>query len=115
MKKLQISKQPISPDAQQLTIKGFLDAYTYTQLEQTIKELFDTKVYKIVFDLSELEYISSAGASVFIGAHGIATEHDGAIVLLKPSKNVKQVLSLLGLNNIFTITQTRQEALKVLK
>lgn len=115
MKKLQISKQLISNNTHLLTIKGFLDAYTYTQLEQAIKELFDSKSYKLILDLSGLDYISSAGASVFIGAHGIATENNGMIVLLKPSKNVTQVLELLGLNNIFVIKQSKQDAIKALK
>lgn len=115
MKKLQIAKQNIAPDTTYVLAKGFLDAYTYTQLEEVIKEIFDSKIYKIIFDLEQLEYISSAGASVFIGAHGIATENNGSIVLLKPSKNVRQVLNLLGLNNIFTIKQTRQEALRAFK
>lgn len=97
-----------------LTVKGFLDAHTYEELEKAIHALFAKKVYRFVVDLSGLDYISSAGAGVFIGAVGTAQENEGEIALVKPSPNVKEVFDLLGLSQIFKFSDTREGAIKML-
>jgi anti-sigma B factor antagonist len=84
-----------------IAVQGFLDAHTFEEMEKTINDLFDGGTYRLVVDLSKLDYISSAGAGVFIGAIGTAQENDGNIVLMKPSPNVKEVFDLLGLSQIF--------------
>ena len=91
-------------------IRGFLDAHTFEELEKRINDLFEAGSYKLIVDLSGLDYISSAGAGVFIGAIGTAQENDGNIILIKPSANVKEVFDLLGLSQIFTFKDTREDA-----
>jgi anti-anti-sigma factor len=97
-----------------LTVRGFLDAHTYEELQRTINDIFDEGHYKLAVDLSGLDYISSAGAGVFIGAIGTAQENDGNIILMRPSPNVKEVFDLLGLSQIFTFKDTREEAAKAM-
>ena len=75
-----------------------------------INDLFDQNHYRLIVDLSGLDYISSAGAGVFIGAIGTAQENDGNIILMRPSPNVKEVFDLLGLSQIFTFKDTPKEA-----
>jgi len=97
-----------------LTVRGFLDAHTFEELEKTINDIFEEGQYKLAVDLAGLDYISSAGAGVFIGAIGTAQENDGNIILMKPSPNVKEVFDLLGLSQIFTFKDTREEAAKAM-
>lgn len=97
-----------------LTLEGFLDAHTFEQLDETIQELFDRNVVRLVADLSGVEYISSAGAGVFIGSLASAQEANGNIVLVNPTPNVREVFDLLGLSQIFTITDDVDSALAAL-
>lgn len=92
-------------------VAGYLDAHTFEQLEETISELFGKNQYKIVVDLSKVEYISSAGAGVFIGALSEAQEHNGNIVLMNPTNNVREVFDLLGLTQIFQVVDDQKTAL----
>jgi anti-sigma B factor antagonist len=115
MPAFQILKEKVQDGITLLTVRGFLDAHTFEQLEKTIDGLFETGTYRIIVDLSALDYISSAGAGVFIGAVGKAQENDGNIVLMKPTPNVKEVFDLLGLSQIFTFKNTREEAVKALQ
>ncbi|MBI5360011.1 MAG: STAS domain-containing protein [Planctomycetes bacterium] len=112
MPDFQIKTQTLQNNIVMIKVKGFLDAHTYEELEKTISEFFERNLYKFVVDLSELGYISSAGAGVFIGAIGTAQENNGNIVILNPSNNVKEVLELLGLTQIFTISQELESAIK---
>ena len=115
MPAFQILKENIQNGVVLLTIRGFLDAHTFEELEKTINDLFDGGTYRLIVDLSGLDYISSAGAGVFIGAIGTAQENDGNIILIKPGTNVKEVFDLLGLSQIFTFKDTREDAEKFMK
>lgn len=94
-----------------LTLSGFLDAHTFEQLDEAINDLFDQDVNMIIADLSGIEYISSAGAGVFIGSLTQAQEVGGNIVLVNPIPNVLEVFDLLGLTQIFTIVDDMKSAL----
>ena len=115
MPAFQILKEKLREGMVLLTVRGFLDAHTFEELERAINDIFEEGTYKLVVDLSGLDYISSAGAGVFIGAIGTAQENDGNIILIKPSPNVKEVFDLLGLSQIFTFKENRDEAVKALK
>jgi anti-sigma B factor antagonist len=84
-------------------VSGYLDAHTFEQLEETIADLFSNGNHKLIVDLAKVDYISSAGAGVFIGALSEAQEHDGNIVLMSPTANVREVFDLLGLTQIFSV------------
>ena len=86
-----------------LRLRGQLDSHTCAGAEQAMHHLFVRGYYKLIVDLSEVEYISSAGAGVFIAALGEAQEHGGNIVLLSPTPNVRAVFATLGLTQTFHI------------
>ena len=116
MSGLKITTQQI-PDTSIALVKptGFLDAHTFEQLEKEFKKLFQVrKIFKIIVDLSGIKYISSAGAGVFIGHVGTARDFDGDIILLKLSPSVREVFDLLGLSSIFTIFDSKEEAIEKL-
>lgn len=115
MSEFAINAQNLPNGIVALSLTGFLDAYTYEQLEQAINNYFDNKMYRIVVDMSGVDYISSAGAGVFIGAIGIAQENRGNIVIIRPNPSVKEVFDLLGLTQIFPITDNMESAIKILE
>ena len=94
-----------------LRVEGFLDAHTFEQLEEAIRGVFEDGAYKLVVDLGRVNYISSAGAGVLIGARSESQENGGDVVLLSPTESVKEVFELLGLTQIFKIVNDRAEAL----
>lgn len=112
MPAFQITKEKLPDGIIIITVKGFLDAHTYEQFEKTLDELFDANVYRIIVDLSGLDYISSAGAGVFIGAIGVIQENNGNIILMNPTPNVKEVFDLLGLSQIFSFASDRESAIR---
>jgi len=99
------------PEVSIVRITGSLDAHTFEKLEETLNQILAQKQFRIVADLSKVEYISSAGAGVFIGALSEAQEHDGNIVLLNPQGSVREGLELLGLTQIFKVVDTEEAAL----
>lgn len=112
MPEFQIKQQKLQGGVVFLAVGGFLDAHTFEQMEKKINDLFEENSYRLIVDLSKLDYISSAGAGVFIGAIGTAQENDGNIVLVNPSPNVKEVFDLLGLSQIFVFANDVNSALQ---
>jgi len=98
-----------------ISLKGFLDAYTYNELEQVINDSFNQNLYKFIVDLSQVKYMSGAGVGVFIGMNDVAQKNQGNMVLVRPRPNVQEVFDLLGLTQLFMITDDRESALKIFK
>ncbi len=111
----EIKTEMLDGGAALVDVRGYLDAHTFEQLDKALGELFKDKVFRIIVKLDQLDYISSAGAGVFIGVFGRAQENRGDIVILKPSANVREVFDLLGLSQIFKIVETLPEAVKALQ
>jgi len=94
-----------------IDLSGFLDAHNYAKLENTFAENFKESRFRYVVDLSRLEYISSAGAGVFIGAASTCQDNAGNIVLVRPSPEVEEIFELLGVYQIFAVAKERKQAL----
>lgn len=110
MPDLKLHQQTLPDGICYIEAEGFLDAHTFEEMENLISSVFRQNCFKIIVRLEKLDYISSAGAGVFVGAIGRAKENGGDIVFLKPSPNVKEVFDLLGLSAIFQFAETREEA-----
>ena len=82
-----------------LEITGRLDTTTAPNLESAINELLeDTK--ELVFDMSGVEYISSAGIRVLLGAHKKMNLNQGAIRIEKANDIVREVFEMTGLSEM---------------
>lgn len=92
-------------------VLGFLDAHTFESMQDTLDRVFAANKFKIAINLEKVDYISSAGAGVFIGALGKAQEGNGDIVLMNPRPTVLEVFDLLGLTQIFTFAKSQKEAI----
>lgn len=92
-----------------LTISGRMQAPEATQLQERINQLFAEGRFRIVLDLANLEYISSAGLRVLIEARKRARDWklsdfdrgDVRIVNLPP--RIKEVFDLTGFTSLFQI------------
>ena len=79
-----------------LEITGRLDTTTTPNLESVINELpEDTKEF--IFDMSGLEYISSAGIRVLLGAYKKMNTNHGIMRIEKANDMVREVFEMTGL------------------
>lgn len=79
-----------------LEITGRLDTTTAPNLESVINELpEDTK--ELLFDMSGVEYISSAGIRVLLGAYKKMNTNHGIMRIEKANDMVREVFEMTGL------------------
>ena len=82
-------------------VEGRLDTNTSPELEAKINEVIgDAK--KLIIDLQNLEYVSSAGLRVLLGATQVM-EDKGEMVVRNVTEAVKEIFDLTGFNNVFKI------------
>ncbi len=93
-----------------LRMTGTIDGKSFHILEQAIKESFRSGQYRIVIDLSNVEYVSSTGLGVFLGTLPVAREHNGNIVLLNPTSKVRQLIVILNLVSVMQIADDMESA-----
>ena len=115
MTDLHITSKLIGAQMAIVEVTGALDAHTHAALEAKLRDLMRRGRTKIIAKLDKLDYISSAGAGVFVGAAGTARDKGGDIVFLGPKPGVREVFDLLGLSQIFEVVEDRESALLALK
>lgn len=91
---------------------GQLDAHSAPNLEEEIQKQIDDSSLKFVFNLSNLDYISSAGLGVFMSFIQELREKNGDIKFAELNEKVHNVMELLGFNHIYDITATEKEAIE---
>jgi anti-anti-sigma factor len=79
-----------------ITVEGELDSSNVASLEATIASVTADRPAHLVFDLSGLRFMDSAGISALIGAAAKV----GAVRLRQPSAPVRRVIELTGLSSI---------------
>ncbi len=94
-----------------LTLKGRIDSSTAPQFEQAIKATTDMSRFKIVLDMSGLEFMSSAGLRVLVNAQKICKRYNrGEVVLTGIPPNIKSALDLSGFTALFKVYEDKLTA-----
>lgn len=115
MTDLQITTQKPQEDIVIINLKGtVMNVDNYYELHRIINRFLDYKVYKIIVDLSDLKYMTSFGAGIFINAGLVTQEHKGALVLVNPQPGVKTILDLIGITQICGLVNYLDDAFDVL-
>ena len=84
------------------TIEGRLDTNTSPDLDNEVSSSLDG-MSSLVFDFTKLEYVSSAGLRVLLKAYKAMTAQKGTMVIRNVPDGIKEVLTVTGLNEVFTI------------
>ncbi|WMN07132.1 STAS domain-containing protein [Marivirga arenosa] len=83
-------------------------------LVELINDNINKGIKKCIIDISNVRYMNSSGIGVLITILTKLRNKEGEVVLLNPSEQVKKLLLITKLNNIFTIYDSKEEALKSL-
>ncbi|HSV49179.1 MAG TPA: STAS domain-containing protein [Candidatus Acidoferrales bacterium] len=101
-------------DAKIVVVLRRFDAYTASQVETELTKLVAEGAKKIVCDFGQTEYLASAGLRVLITASKSLARVGGKIVLCCVKPYVMEVFEISGLNRIFKMYPTVDEAVAAL-
>jgi anti-sigma B factor antagonist len=101
-------------DAPGVAVHGEVDIAVVEPLEATIDGAIRDSVGAFVIDLSDLQFIESAGIHVLLRARGLLSREDRQLVVVCPFGPVRRVLELAGVSELFVLYPSREEALAAL-
>lgn len=85
-----------------IKVKGRVDSSTAPQLAQTLEAAGTAGKYKLVVDMSELEYMSSAGFRALLAAQRESKKFNrGEVVLASVPDRIREALELAGFTELF--------------
>lgn len=88
-----------------ISLEGRLDNQTVVELDKELDRVLEAPMKVLVFDLEELEYISSAGIRSIFKAQKAMKTRSGETLIVKPQPAVQKVFDIIkavDLKSVFT-------------
>ncbi len=105
-------KEEQQGDVYILRIKGRLDAVSAPIAEKKIFESIKRSEYKILIDMSGVNYLSSAGMRMLLSTTKRLRALSGKLYLSNLSVEVLDVLKMSGFDHILDVFSTEQDAFR---
>ncbi len=105
-----ITEHPTDDERHVLAVRGEIDLFTAPELKQVLAEAIEAGRVRIVVDLTNTTFLDSTALGVLIGAVKRLRSRDGALAIVNIDDNIAKTFEITGLDQIFTIVPTREEA-----
>ena len=97
-------------EIKELKVVGELDALVAPKLKERITKLVEGDSTKFIIDFEEVTHINSLAMGILRGKLKVVKEMDGDIKLIKLNEHIKTIFEMIGLDEIFEIYETEDEA-----
>ena len=106
-----IQDEEIDSETHVIQLGGEVDLYTAPEFKERLVELIENGKTKIVVDLSEATFIDSTTLGVLVGGVKRLRPAGGSLALVCSDQNITKIFEITGLDRVFPIHETRDEAL----
>jgi anti-sigma B factor antagonist len=86
-----------------ITLSGRVDSSTAPDLEETLEDRMNQGRHNLVLEMSDVNYLSSAGLRALVSALRTCKKKSGDVRIANPSERVSEVMSLAGLDSLFSM------------
>jgi anti-sigma B factor antagonist len=111
MRELDITIEEARPGAAVVTLAGEIDLYTCPEFKQELLRVIADGASLVVIDLTATTFIDSTALGVIIRGVERLKLKDGRLVVVCADPNIVKIFEVTGLNRIFSVYGTRDEAL----
>ncbi len=95
-----VSTHPQHKDITLLAVKGFIDTNTAPEFDRSFQGALAENKFKIIVDLKDVTYVSSAGWGLFVGEIKRIWNQKGDLFLAAMSPEVEEAYELLQFSTI---------------
>jgi anti-sigma B factor antagonist len=92
-------------------VEGEIDLYSAPELRSRLAKAIDSGKTRLVVDLREATFIDSTTLGVLIAAVKRVQPVGGTLAIVCADQNIRRIFELTGLENVFPIRSSREEAL----
>ncbi len=93
-----------------IKVGGYIDTTTSSEVERALNALLKQGRFRIIVDLGNVDYISSAGWGIFISEIKTIRENYGDLKLVKMIPDVYEIFELLEFHHILDVFDSIEEA-----
>ena len=107
-----VNTEQLSDDAYLIALAGEVDLYTAPEFKQELLDVIGKGGNQVVVDLTETTFIDSTTLGVLVGGVKRLRTNDGQLSLICSDRNITKIFEITGLDRVFRIHASREEALQ---
>src|SRR5919202_3396063 len=109
-----LTEESLDGDRHVVAVRGEIDLFTAPELKQKLTDAIEGGKSRIVVDLTDTTFLDSTALGVLIGAVKRLRSREGVLTIVNTDANIAKTFEITGLDQIFTIRPTRDEAVGAL-
>lgn len=109
--KLSIATERVSPEEYVIALSGEVDLYSCPEFKDELLRVISEGARHVVVDLTATTFIDSTALGVLLRGVERLRERDGRLSVSCDDPNICKVFEVTGLDRIFSVYSTREEAL----
>jgi anti-sigma B factor antagonist len=109
-----LTQEQIDDHRHVVAVAGEIDLFTAPELKAVLSGAVEAGRSRIVVDLTDTTFLDSTALGVLIGAVKRLRSRDGVLTIVNTDPNIAKTFEITGLDQIFTIRPTRDEAIAAL-
>ncbi len=110
-----IKTEQLGDDAYVISLAGEVDLYTAPEFKQQLLEVIGQGGKEVIVDFSDTTFIDSTTLGVLVGGVKRLRTNEGQLSLVCSDRNITKIFEITGLDRVFTIYPTRDEAVSNVK
>lgn len=99
---LSVSQQSVG-DYRVLTVRGEVDVYSASTVQEGLTTLLDSGAKAVVVDLTEVGFLDSTGLGVLVAARTAALDSGRSLVIACNSERILKLFKITGLDAVFAM------------
>jgi anti-sigma B factor antagonist len=111
LRELDITTEESGAGVAVVALAGEIDLYTCPEFKQELLRVIADGATLVVVDLTKTTFIDSTALGVIIGGVERLKQRDGRLVVVCADPNIVKIFEVTGLNRIFSVYGSRDEAL----
>ena len=109
-----IKTENVGDDTYVIALAGEVDLYTAPEFKQQLLQVISDGAKNVIVDFSDTTFIDSTTLGVLVGGVKRLRANEGQLSLVCSDRNITKIFEITGLDRVFTIYGTREEALSAL-
>jgi anti-sigma B factor antagonist len=111
MMNFDIKTEQLEDDGYVISLAGEVDLYTAPEFKQQLLEVIGQGAKRVIVDFSDTTFIDSTTLGVLVGGVKRLRATEGQLLLVCNDRNITKIFEITGLDRVFAIYPTRDEAL----
>jgi anti-sigma B factor antagonist len=109
-----IDDESIDAETHVIELGGEVDLYTAPEFKERLVQVIEDGKKQVVVDLSKATFIDSTTLGVLVGGVKRLRPSGGSLALVCTDQNISKIFEITGLDRVFPIHGSREEALQSL-